>query len=528
MTAIVKQDPVEIMALPVAKNLCQILMDCLLGSLDLEKHSLQLLESLSPIIQLAKELSVQNEKGDAHLLLPEITKCFKLITENLGLMLAAIKAYMKTPDKLNLQENLTKSIYELAESICHMTDLINECSTLRMFKLLKKAVLYLAEMERLIKAPPEQRPSISKVTQACEDTNTKIITVTTNALNYSKNEQKKELFNLALDKLENASPRLIDMAKRLTTNHQDYKTRALSISTQVAGGFQDVMSALKISEDSAFQTVWDTLNYVNVVIKSSRELELGAHSIYDSVNENAPPEEIEELHQLIQELAQSVIQQLNDYMTTDPNPTKRAFYEQVIWDLEDKLRELTTATNAALEGQSGALKLLENFYKDMTKITRRLCTGPEEEVTADTTPIAYTTALTELSDAVSASANKNIRDSYISAQNFATIAGNLDKVMDKIIHQSNTSNKDKIIEKRQLLREQTKSVLLAAHTFNSQPSMIHEQTLSQEQDKLNSIMNEIHQLEEEFDMTSDNPYEDLNELEPTITISGDDIDTSFL
>jgi len=123
-------------------------------------------------------------------------------------------------------------------------------------------------------------------------------------------------------------------------------------------------------------------------------------------------------------------------------------------------------------------------------------------------------------------ANKTLRDSFVSAQNYVTIAGNLDKVMDKIITQSNSTNKNKIIEKRQLLKDQTKSVMLAADTYSNLPTILHEQALSQEQDKLNSIMNEIHELEEEFMPYGDSPYDDP--LEPNISISGDDIDTSFL
>jgi len=400
-----------------------------------------------------------------------------------------------------------------------------------MFKLLKRAVLYLAEMERFIKAPPEQRTHLSKVTQSCEEINCRLIAVTTNALNYSKNEQKREFLNKGLDKLEEASPHLIDMAKRIPSNLQDsnFKNRALQFSFVVASGFRDIMSAMMLSEPTPFQKVWDTLLYVNVLIKASKELEIGSRSFYDAVMENASPEELDDFHLLTRELTQTLVNNLSDMMSREPSAVKRAFFEQMIWDLEDKLTELDDAALSALQGSPLAGQMLEKFYNHVVCVTQKLFTGPEEDKQADIQQL-HTTALTTLPDRVVLQpVHKQDKDTFLSdAQSAANIAADVGKVVDRLILDARLHDKkamlDVLMEKKLTLQNRANTVLVAAKTLSTQPTLLNEQALSLEQEKLNQIIGEIRQLEAE----NSSGLSGLGLSSIDTNISVDDIDTSFL
>jgi len=175
------------------------------------------------------------------------------------------------------------------------------------------------------------------------------------------------------------------------------------------------------------------------------------------------------------------------------------------------------------------MHMLEKFYNHAVTVTHRLFTGPEEDKQADM-PLLHATALTTLPDRVVLQpVHKQDKDTFLSdAQSAANIAADVGKVVDRLILDARLHDKkamlDVLMEKKLTLQNRANTVLVAAKTLSTQPTLLNEQALSLEQEKLNQIIGEIRQLEAE----NSSGLSGLGLSSIDTNISVDDIDTSFL
>jgi len=121
------------------------------------------------------------------------------------------------------------------------------------------------------------------------------------------------------------------------------------------------------------------------------------------------------------------------------------------------------------------------------------------------------------------------------AKSTANLATDVGKIVDKLISDTNNSGQIAIfLEKKQLLLNQAKSLILAANSLSSQPTSMNEQNLSLEQEKLNKIISDIRLLESEYSTRRSSISEGSTFADglsiPALDngFSADDIDTSFL